>query len=68
MAVETLLKAGALGARLTGGGFGGAAIALIRSEDIDGAMAAINVAYEERGYAPATMFTVVPSAGAQRIA
>ena len=66
--VDTLLEQGALGARLTGGGFGGAAIALVRSDAVGAAMAAVAGAYESRGYEPATMFTVMPSAGAQRIA
>ena len=68
VAVEVLLDSGALGARLTGGGFGGAAIALIRSDDVAGARQAIDRAYADRNYKPATMFTVLPSAGAQRIA
>lgn len=67
VAVATLLESGALGARLTGGGFGGAAIALLRAEDVAGARAAIEKSYEHRGYKAATMFTVQPSAGAQRI-
>lgn len=66
--VDTLLEEGALGARLTGGGFGGAAIALIGSDAIPPAVNAVTEAFESHGYDPATMFTVVPSAGAQRIA
>jgi len=68
LAVAVLLESGALGARLTGGGFGGVAIALIRSKDVAGARQAVERAYAERDYKPATMFTVLPSAGAQRIA
>ena len=68
VAVATLVESGAIGARLTGGGFGGAVIALIRSDDIPAATAAVESAYSDRGYDPATFFTVVPSAGAQRIA
>ncbi len=67
-AVAALIKSGALGARLTGGGFGGAAIALIESALVDEAKQSVADAYEQLGYAPATMFTVMPSAGAQRIA
>ena len=68
VAVETLLGCGALGARLTGGGFGGAAIALISNDEVPAATEAVATAYADRSYQPATMFTVVPSAGAQRIA
>jgi galactokinase len=67
LAVDVLLESGALGARLTGGGFGGAAIALISAEDVAPAAAAIEQAYAERGYKSAHTFTVVPSAGARRI-
>jgi galactokinase len=68
VAVEALLESGALGARLTGGGFGGAAIALIDTDEVPAASQAVAAAYADRNYPPATMFTVVPSAGAQRIA
>jgi len=68
VAIEVLLGSDAIGARLTGGGFGGAAIALIRPEYIPGAVAAVEAVYEQRGYAPPTSFTVVPSVGARRTA
>lgn len=67
LAVEKLLELGAVGARLTGGGFGGAAITLLPPEDVATAVAAVETAYAEKGYAPPHAFTVVPSAGAQRI-
>lgn len=67
VAVEALLEAGALGARLTGGGFGGAAIALIGSGDVAKARDQVAAAYEARGYASPTMFAVAPSEGAHRI-
>ena len=35
VAVDEALAAGALGARMTGGGFGGCAIALTRRDDVD---------------------------------
>ena len=35
VAVEAAVGAGALGARMTGGGFGGSAIALVRTDDVD---------------------------------
>lgn len=67
VAVEMLLSAGALGARLTGGGFGGAAIALVETGAVDATMAAVESAYAEQDYRPAKMFTVVPSTGARRV-
>ncbi len=67
VAVRAALEAGALGARLTGGGFGGAAIALVRSGDLSAVQNAVAAAYADRGYAAAHMFTVAPSAGAERI-
>jgi galactokinase len=67
-AVEALLGAGALGARLTGGGFGGAAIALVAIGAVAAARTAVTARYAEESYQGPTMFTVEPSEGAQRIA
>lgn len=67
LAVDKLLEVGALGARLTGGGFGGAAISLLPADDVAAATAAVATAYDASGYAPPQVFTVVPSSGAQRI-
>jgi len=65
-AVEAALAAGAIGARMTGGGFGGAAIALIEQDSVDAVSDAVAAAFAERGFAAPHLFTVVPSAGAQR--
>ncbi|MGA9596597.1 MAG: galactokinase [Acidimicrobiia bacterium] len=67
VAVDTLLDCGALGARLTGGGFGGAAIALIESSAAVGTQRTVVAAFEQRGFATPMIFTVAPSAGARRI-
>ncbi len=66
LAVETALKAGALGARMTGGGFGGAAIALLDAERVDSAASAVAAAFEAAGFRAPRTFTVTPSAGARR--
>ncbi|HEY3086565.1 MAG TPA: galactokinase [Jatrophihabitantaceae bacterium] len=63
-AVEALLEAGALGARMTGGGFGGCVIALVDEGRIRQATNAVQRAYRIRGYTPATAFTARPSQGA----
>lgn len=65
-AVEAALAAGAIGARMTGGGFGGAAIALIDADAVDTVSAAVAAAFAEAGFAEPTLFTVTPSAGARR--
>jgi len=65
-AVETALAHGALGARMTGGGFGGAAIALVEHTDVEKVTDAVTAAFAAAGFAAPHVFTVVPSAGAHR--
>ena len=66
LAVETAQANGAIGARMTGGGFGGAAIALVPAEGISRVQVAIDGAFAENGYLQPTMFTVSASEGAKR--
>ena len=66
LAVETAQANGAIGARMTGGGFGGAAIALVPSSGISRVQVAIDGAFAEHGFGQPTMFTVRASNGAQR--
>ncbi len=66
-AVDTLVQAGALGARMTGGGFGGCVIALVESDGVEHAADAIAQAYHERGFSPATVFTERAGTGARRV-
>jgi galactokinase len=68
VAVDTLLESGAMGARMTGGGFGGCVIALIEPDRVDSAARAVARAYESRGYRAPEHFTVRPAAGARRVA
>ena len=63
-AVEAAMSAGAIGARMTGGGFGGAAIALVEQAGVQTVMDAAATAFAASGFRAPTMFTVVPSAGA----
>jgi galactokinase len=67
VAVDTLLESGALGARMTGGGFGGCVIALLEPNRVDAAAGAAARAYASRGYRAPTHFTVRPAAGAHRV-
>ncbi len=66
LAVETAVENGALGARMTGGGFGGAAIALVAFEDVSRVQVAIDGAFAEHAMSVPETFVVVPSEGAKR--
>ncbi|MCT1476848.1 galactokinase [Microbacterium sp. p3-SID336] len=65
-AVDAALAAGALGARMTGGGFGGAAIALVEEAMVDAVSAAVRARFADSGFAAPHVFPVVPSAGPHR--
>jgi galactokinase len=66
LAVETALAAGALGARMTGGGFGGSAISLIDTERVPALAAAITDAFRSAGLAAPRISRVAPGPGAHR--
>lgn len=66
LAVETAQANGAIGARMTGGGFGGAAIALVQSDGLSRIQVAIDGAFAEHGFSGPTMFVVDASQGASR--
>jgi galactokinase len=66
LAVETAQANGAIGARMTGGGFGGAAIALVPASGVSRIQVAIDGAFAEHAFTQPTMFTVTASAGASR--
>jgi len=66
LAVETAQANGAIGARMTGGGFGGAAIALVPSGGISRLQVAIDGAFAEHGFGQPVTFVVSASEGAGR--
>ncbi|MBH0117986.1 galactokinase [Salinibacterium sp. NG253] len=66
LAVETAREHGAIGARMTGGGFGGAAIALVPNDRIAEVKAAVKEAFAAREFTEPVTFTVTPSPGAER--
>jgi galactokinase len=68
LACATARAAGALGARLTGGGFGGSAIALVPTDDVDTMSGAVRAAFAAAGYREPDIRATEPSAGAERIA
>jgi galactokinase len=65
--VETALAHGALGARMTGGGFGGSAIVLLPTDSVDEVGAAVEAAYADRAWLAPGFLTALPSAGARRV-
>ncbi|AXJ09462.1 galactokinase [Arthrobacter sp. PM3] len=67
LAVDTARASGAIGARMTGGGFGGSAIALVPADDVDRARSAVLAAFAARGLRAPDIFTVLPAKGARRL-
>ena len=66
LAVETATQNGAIGARMTGGGFGGSAIALVNRDDVSRIQVAVDGAFAEHGLGIPDTFVVVPSRGTVR--
>ncbi len=64
LAVDAALAAGALGARMTGGGFGGCVLALCGARDASRVRTGVASAFGKAGYAAPASWEVVPSAGA----
>ena len=65
--VDTALAHGALGARMTGGGFGGSAIALVPEERLDDVRRAVAATYDDRGWDAPAFLTAPPGQGARRL-
>ncbi|MEU1316988.1 galactokinase [Streptomyces tibetensis] len=67
LAVDTALASGALGARMTGGGFGGSAIVLAEEQDVDAITKTVTEAFASAGFTTPRVFEAVPSPGARRL-
>ncbi|QGF23014.1 galactokinase [Raineyella fluvialis] len=67
VAVETARATGALGARMTGGGFGGSAIALTPVDKVDAITAAVAAAFDERGWNPPQFLVALAAAPGGRV-
>jgi galactokinase len=65
-AVDTAIRHGAIGARMTGGGFGGAAIALVSVEKISEITLAVKAEFLALGYMEPDIFTVSADEGARK--
>ncbi|MFF0776400.1 galactokinase [Nonomuraea wenchangensis] len=68
LAVEAALKGGARGARMTGGGFGGSAIALVADDRLQSVQDSVSAAYAERGFQAPRFLPATPARGAHRLA
>lgn len=63
--VEAAEEVGALGARLTGAGFGGCAISLVTAEKVDNLVESTRSRYKEQGFKEPSFYRFLPAAGAQ---
>lgn len=66
LAVDTAMAHGAIGARLTGGGFGGSMVGLVHERDVESISVAIASAFAAAGYTAPHAFTVHAASGARR--
>ncbi|GAB3788659.1 galactokinase [Nocardioides ungokensis] len=62
--VQTAVEAGAVGARMTGGGFGGSAVSLVPEERVEAVVRAVDTAFVAAGFRAPQHLLVEPSAGA----
>ncbi len=67
VAVEAARAGGALGARMTGGGFGGSALALVPADAVDAVAAAVASAFADRGWDAPGFLVAVPAPPAGRV-
>ncbi|MFJ9694779.1 galactokinase [Kitasatospora sp. NPDC101183] len=68
LAVEAAVAAGAHGARMTGGGFGGSVIALVDAAEAERVAAEVAAAFRRAGLTEPRTLTAVPAEGARRTA
>lgn len=65
VAVDAAVAAGALGARMVGGGFGGSAIALVPASQVQAVKRGVSDAYAARGFKAPDFYDVLPDQGAR---
>jgi galactokinase len=67
VAADTAERAGALGARMVGGGFGGSVLALVAEARREAVVHAVGAAYAARGWEAPRCFSALPGPGAARL-
>jgi len=68
IAVDAAIGAGAYGAKMIGGGFGGSVLALAPANRLPAVRAALTEAFAQRSWTPPEFLNAVPSAAARQIA
>jgi galactokinase len=68
VAVDVAIAAGAYGARMIGGGFGGSVLALVPADRLPAVRGSLTEAFVQRSWTPPQFLDAVPSAAARRIA
>jgi galactokinase len=66
LAVDAALRAGALGARMTGAGFGGTVVVLVREDEASRVIAAVEAAFDDASM-PSRTTRVEPGEGARAL-
>jgi galactokinase len=66
-AVQAALAAGAYGARMTGGGFGGCVLALVEADAVEPVVRAVEAAYDAAGFRAPAAFVAAAADGARRL-
>ncbi|NUR92500.1 MAG: galactokinase [Nonomuraea sp.] len=68
VSVEAAVRGGARGARMTGGGFGGSAIALVADDRLDSVRDSVSAAFAAKGWSAPRFLPAVPADGAHKLA
>ncbi|MFF1902712.1 galactokinase [Kitasatospora sp. NPDC058218] len=67
LAVVAAVAAGALGARMTGGGFGGSVIALVAADTAEAVAGSVTQAFRSAGHTAPAIHQAEPASGARRV-
>jgi galactokinase len=66
--VGVAIEAGAYGAKMIGGGFGGSVLALLPAERLPSVRAALSASFVARGWTPPEFLEAIPAPPARRLA